>query len=374
MRHSLAIAALVAALLVTAVPLSAQRAGAATSGVTVEVKANHLVNGAGATVRLLGVDRSGTEYACEEGWGIFDGPSSAASVAAIRSWHTNAVRLPLNEGCWLNLYTSGNDPNAIADPTPYEGEAYQNAIESYVSLLHAKGIAVILSLHGLDAPEGLSVAPMADEANSPTFWTSVATAFKDDPGVIFDLYNEPNNIGWSCWLSGCQVTTADGSYQTAGMQQLVSAVRSTGATQPIMLGGLQWSSNEAGWLSHEPTDPDHQLVVSFHNYLSPGGCNTQSCWNATLSALLKVVPVVTGESGEYDCKKAYVDQYMTWADLHHVSYLGWAWDATSPSGWTCGGGPSLITSYSGTPTPYGKGLESHLAALAGEGELPPSLK
>ena len=56
---------------------AAASASAATT-VSVSVDGNHLVNAEGQTVRLLGVDRSGPEYACEEGWGIFDGPSNAA--------------------------------------------------------------------------------------------------------------------------------------------------------------------------------------------------------------------------------------------------------------------------------------------------------
>src|SRR5579862_6312222 len=64
-----------------------------TTAPTVKVKGNKLVNSAGATVRLLGVDRSGTEYACIQGWGIFDGPSDAASVAAMKAWHIDAVRV-----------------------------------------------------------------------------------------------------------------------------------------------------------------------------------------------------------------------------------------------------------------------------------------
>ena len=54
-------------------------------------------------IQLHGVDRSGTEYACIQGWGIFDGPSDTASVLAIASWNENAVRVPLNEDCWLVL-------------------------------------------------------------------------------------------------------------------------------------------------------------------------------------------------------------------------------------------------------------------------------
>jgi len=67
------------------------------------VRGNHLVDRAGKAVRLLGVDRSGTEYECMYSDTIFDGPSDAASVKAIASWHVNAVRVPLNEDCWLGI-------------------------------------------------------------------------------------------------------------------------------------------------------------------------------------------------------------------------------------------------------------------------------
>src|SRR5712671_5623632 len=69
----------------------------------VQVNGTRLVDQNGAPLRLLGVNRSGAEYACAQGWGIFDGPSDAASIAAIASWHVNAVRVPLNEDCWLGV-------------------------------------------------------------------------------------------------------------------------------------------------------------------------------------------------------------------------------------------------------------------------------
>src|SRR5712671_7022076 len=70
---------------------------------TVRVQGNQLVDSAGHALRLRGVNRSGTEYACAQGWGIFDGPSDSTSIAAIASWHVNAVRVPLNEDCWLGI-------------------------------------------------------------------------------------------------------------------------------------------------------------------------------------------------------------------------------------------------------------------------------
>jgi hypothetical protein len=338
--------------------------------VAVSVVGNHLVNAADQTVRLLGVDRSGTEYACEQGWGIFDGPSDAASVAALVKWHVNAVRLPMNEGCWLDLFTASNDPAANgADPRPYEGSAYQSAIAAYVSLLHQSGIAIILDLSALDAPDGLGVPPMADSEYSESFWTSVASYFLDDPGVLFDLYNEPNNIDWACWKSGCTVSTPDGSYQSIGMQALVTAIRGVGADQPIMLGGLDYSSDETSWLTYLPTDPDHSLVVSYHTY-NTTNCNTTTCWHQTITPLTLTVPVVTDEFGQYNCHGGYSKKYMKFADKAGISYLGWAWDAISPNGWSCDS-PALITNYDGTPSGAGAALHAHLALLTAHHRLPP---
>ena len=73
--------------------------------------------------------------------------------------------------------------------------------------------------------------------------------------------------------------------------------------------------------------------------------------------------MVSGEIGEGDCAHRYIDPYMRWADGHGISYLAWAWDAEG--GWTCRGGPTLISDYDGTPTAFGVGFRDHLRSLAG---------
>jgi hypothetical protein len=318
----------------------------------VRVVGNRLETGSGDSIRLHGVNRSGTEYACAQGWGIFDGPNTAASVAAMASWHINAVRLPLNEACWLGL--DGINPE-------FGGTNYRKAIESYVTLLHRQDLVVILDLHVV-VPNSVTEATgqdMADAKYAPAFWKSVAATYKDDHSVLFDAYNEPHDIDWACWLHGCSTP----GYATAGMQTLVDAIRSTGATQPIMLGGLSYSHDLSQWLSHEPKDPDHQLVASVHVYGQLSPCDA-SC-RAIVARVAKRVPVVSGEIGETDCRQGYVDRYMAWADRHDLSYLGWTWN--EGGGWTCKGGPTLIADYDGTPTAYGLGVKNHLAALAKKG-------
>jgi endoglucanase len=317
------------------------------------VKGNQLVDRGGHTVRLLGVNRSGTEYACQQGWGFFDGPSDMASIKAMKTWRINSVRVALNETCWLGI--SGIE-------SQYGGAAYRRTMLAYVHKLERAGLYVILNLE-LAAPgefQASSIPPMPDADHSPDFWRSVASAFRGDRAVLFDLYTEPHDVNWSCWEDGCQIEGEDvGSYRAAGMTELVDAVRSTGAPQPILLGGVDWSRDLGGWLEHLPADPRGALVASNHTY------DYATCFGpcrAALATIARSHPVVSGEIGEGDCATGYIEPYMNWADRHGISYLAWAWDAGG--GWTCEGGPTLISDYDGTPTAFGVGFRDHLRQLA----------
>jgi endoglucanase len=322
-------------------------AGGASAAPVIAVKGHRLVDGHGRTVRLLGVNRSGAEYACAQGWGFWDGPVDAKSIQVMKSWDINAVRVPLNEACWLGLKS--------VKPSR-RGTPYRRQIKAFVARLRHAGLYVIVDLHW-NAPgnkPALDQQVMADADHSPAFWRSVARTFRGDHGMVFDLYNEPHDISWHCWRYGC--LTKDG-WRTAGMGSLVQAVRSVGAHQPIMLGGLAYSGDLRQWWRWHPSDPRHAMVASYHTY-GDGTCLGPKCWTPYLNRVYQHVPLVTGELGEYDCGPDYINGYMKWADAHGVSYLGWAWNVS-----TCKGGPDLITDYDGTPTPFGLGFRDHLRHL-----------
>jgi endoglucanase len=180
------------------------------------------------------------------------------------------------------------------------------------------------------------------------------------------VFNEPfpefapgatESEGWRCWLRGGRCTGI--GYRVAGMQSLVNAIRSTGARNVIMLGGLAYANDLTQWLSHRPADPDHNLVASWHSY-NFNTCSIRSCWVSQVAPVIARVPVIAGEIGENDCASGYIDKLMRWLDRKSTSYLAWAWNAD----FNCSSGPGLITSYSGTPTNYGKGYRAHLARLA----------
>src|SRR5450755_3170947 len=352
----------------TSVTITATETSSGGGGPQLHVSGNKLLNSAGQQVILRGVDRSGTEYACVQGNGVFDGEVDQAAVTAMKSWGVNAVRVPLNEACW-NAESYVNSADA--------GANYQNAIKSYVSLLNSNGLVAILDLHwtdgaytgpsaGCSSAQATCQKPMPDAAQAIPFWSSVAATFKGNDAVIFDLFNEPyasradNNDsaeGWQCWATGSPCTGI--SYPVAGMQQMVNAVRAAGANNVIMLGGEEYANDLTGWLANEPTDPDHNLAASWHSY-NFNTCSNQSCWTSQIALVIAQVPLIAGEIGENDCAGTYINPLTTWLDSQNTSYLAWAWNAD----FNCSSGPGLITDYvPGDPTNYGAAYKAHLASL-----------
>ena len=330
---------------------------ASAAGLSIRIAGNHFVDGTGRTVRLLGVNRSGSEYACMANWAFFDGPSTAASIASMASWNIDAVRVPLNEDCWLGINGA---------PPTFSGAAYRNAIAGFVSRLHAAGMYAIVDLHWnaqgslpADGKTGQG-RKMADLDHAPAFWTSVASFFKNDPGVLFDLFNEPHDISWDCWLNGCAVSDGTGSYQAAGMQTLANAVRATGATNVIILSADGWGGDIPQWLKYRPNDPLNQTAVGWHVYYPESWYSDPSRWDTAVAPVAQQLPIVVTEFGEHDCAGGWMNQFLPWADQHGLSYTAWTWDA-----WPDCSNPVLITNYDGTPTGFGVSLRDHLRALSG---------
>ncbi|MFJ5233742.1 cellulase family glycosylhydrolase [Kitasatospora sp. NPDC088391] len=346
---------------------SASSTGGSGSGKApaLHVSGNKLVDAAGGQVVLRGVNRSGMEFMCVQGYGFSDGPVDAASIAAIKSWKANAVRVPVNEDCW----------NGYANVKPeYAGENYRAAVRNYVYALRDAGLTPIIDLHwtqGLYTGNSSGCSDTNSTCQKPmpgtgaaTFWSSVASTFKNDPAVVFDLFNEPYpdravsglDQAWNCWRDGGSACPGI-NYTVSGMQTLVNGVRAAGANNVLLLGGLAYSNDLGQWLAHKPADPAGNLAAAWHVY-NFNTCSSQSCWNSTVAPLAAQVPVVVGEIGENDCAHSFIDQVMSWADAAKVSYLGWTWNT-----WDCSSGPSLISNFDGTPTAFGQGLKTHLQAV-----------
>ena len=155
------------------------------------------------TLYEQGLTHAGTEYACIQGWGIFEDPHDSSLVQNFKAWKANAVRVPLNEDCWLGI-------NGVK--AEYSGQNYISAITEYVNMFTNEGFIAILDLHWT-APgtqQATGQQPMPDRDHSVDFWKSVASHFLSNDKVIFELFNEPHpdngnwnsDQGWMCLRDG----------------------------------------------------------------------------------------------------------------------------------------------------------------------------
>lgn len=307
------------------------------------VSGNLILNAASQPVQLRGVNYSGTEYACIQGWGIFDGPSDQAMVSAMKAWKANFVRIPLNEDCWLGL-------NGV--PAAYAGPNYINAIKSFVALLHQNGMYAELSLiWGAPGAYKATYQPGSPDADhSPAMWTSMAATFVGDSAVILAPWGE-TIVNANCFLNGgvCEATYGPSNtpYQTAGMQQAVTVMRAAGYHGIISIPGINYANDLTQWLSHRPADPDNALIAEAHIYGNNtcGAQNNGACLTNTVAPVAQVVPVVFSETGEtYDaseCTSANMQIILPWADAHGIGYAAWTWD-------TWGNCSALISDFTGT--------------------------
>jgi endoglucanase len=322
----------------------------------------------GSAVQLRGVNISALEFVAIGGpgwanrnpWGAQTGDPTP-NWKAIKAWKANVVRLPLNEASWLGYKCTDRHGNSI-NPDPWGN--YQSTVRKAVDDAGAAGLYVILALHW-SAPRDicpLSQDQLPDADHAVDFWISVASAFKNNPAVVFDLFNEPyapsNAAGWKALRDGAPQSaySADSgkyvvpvAWQSAGMQQLVDSVRATGATNVVMIGGLNGAGDLSGWLAYKPSDSINQLALSWHAY---SGTSSQA---AAASAVLAAgIPVIIGETGDRStngtASAPVIAQVTAWADQHGASVLAWTWDPWKDSDGYPAKQNVLIKDAAGTPT------------------------
>jgi endoglucanase len=326
-----------------------------------------------------GVNWSSFEYACSQGWGysaldtLVARDPYATEAKMIARWGANTVRLPLNQDCWLG--TRGAPVSDQYEERTVEG--YRDQVHDFVTALNKEGMVVVLDLHSrkrIGQPEFGNLAMPDSEAIA--FWTSVAGAYAGNPSVMFDAFNEPYSrynasgsrllfdLTWKCWRDGgCEAPVEDDqtsslgrvTYPVQGMAAIVSTIRTAGADQPVLLGGLDYANDLSHWLEFAPGDD--QLVAAFHSY-DFKECATKECWDGVVGKLADSVPVLTSELGADKPQHGYVGRYLEWADAHNLGALFWVW-ADHP-----GDPMALVSDERGRPTAYGTDARNWLTGHA----------
>jgi aryl-phospho-beta-D-glucosidase BglC (GH1 family) len=315
---------------------------------------------------FYGVNRDSLEWGSAN-WGGCggDGHFTDHDFDLIKSWNVTAVRLPLSQAAWLGRSCPAG--------------AYMQSVDSAIAKANARGMYAIIDLHWSDVlgqspcdagcPTGQQMMPDTD---SLVFWRSVAQRYAANPGVIFDLYNEPHDVSWSCWRNGgCTAyaspyASAGGwtPYTAVGMQQLYNAVRGTGAKNLVLVGGLDWAYDLSGVvngfaLSGNNIAYDTHVYTLYHS--------TTTDWDTHFGLVAGRYPMVSTEFGASDCSTTDTSRLLSYFDapmgnaLNRIGWTIWSWN--NPG--SCQQ-PSIIADWAGDPlTGQGQLIKQTLATKTG---------
>lgn len=273
-----------------------------------------ILQGNGKPLIMRGLQRFGLEG------GTKTPMPTDGEIAQLKLWGANEVRISLGEQKWLN--TSCH----------YEAD-YPGQVDKIVRSVTSRGMVAMINLHfSALAPCGTpGLTPMADSPGAITFWQEVASRYRTNPLVVFDLFNEPH-VPQSTWLDGGPFLEADQTVQAAGMQQLYNTVRDTGARNLVVISGL-------GYASRPPTElvQGANIAYGIHAYTCeaapPPSCTTPHPFDAAAGPLsnwvrfAKTHAVIVTEFGWPNGDDGtYNRAVIGFAEAHGWGWSGFTWD------------------------------------------------
>jgi endoglucanase len=267
---------------------------------------------------------------------------------AIDRWHANAIRLAVMDTFWFG--------HGKGQPQGAE-EQYRGLVDQAARLCAANGAYLVLDLHRFGAPTAADVA----------FWRDAATRYKDSPAVLLELFNEPHSISWPVWRDGgdlrldthtdenpAENPLGQADSRSVGMQALLDAVRSEGADNIVVVGGLDWGYDLTGILEGYALDDRGGRGILYSSHIYPW----KTGWKEKVLRAARRHPIYVGEVG---CPPDYSSfQFIPPAQRYPIE--GWAQDVLAliqryGLNWTgfsfhphCG--PMVISDWDYTPTPY----------------------
>jgi hypothetical protein len=274
---------------------------------------------------------------------------------ATTQWKANVIRLPVKPNFWFGR-----------GPWQKKGEGgltYRGIVDSAIAEANTNGAYLVLDLHSFGPP-------LPEDVD---FWKDAATRYKNHPGVIFELFNEPHSMSWEVWRNGGSLTGAANAHTdvnvkenneqangdaSVGMQALVDAVRSTGAHNLIIAGGLDWGYDLSGVVNgFALTDPPGNDGIMYSSHIYPWKKDWQ---HNTLDAAAKY-PIFVGEVGTPPdwTKFSFIPPAERYEDLSKGEWapdmigliqkykLNWTAFSFHPKA-----GPCVISDWNYTPTPY----------------------
>ncbi len=306
---------------------------------------------------------------CKKG----QGPLAAAhfgqeELDAAKQWNANTLRFQVSQ-------------RGLADPaiSTTDREAYLDRVVEGVRLARQQGFVVIVSMQ--DQSNGCGALHPLPSDLTVAAWDVIAPPLMGDPGVMFELFNEPNvpdtPAGWAQWAGGGTGPTTNLDAAAVGHQALVDNMRALGVTNILIADGAKKAARLGGLTPL--TDPIDQLMYGIHPYSYTPGL---AYWDQQYASATTIAPVIATEwyfPGD-ECgtvKPALAKTFLPYLRDHDIGMLAhafdvpgttvtndWAWTPTDCAGATGGSGKLTRDYFAGQSDPDPDPLPGAVSGLA----------
>ncbi|KAI0644386.1 endoglucanase [Trametes meyenii] len=219
---------------------------------------------------FFGVNESGAEFGNTVIPGRLGKEYTWPEPSSINAWVSsfNTFRIPF-------LMERVSPPSTGGMSGPFN-DTYLDGLKTTVSYITGKGGFAVIDPHNFMIFNGATITSTSD---FQVWWQKLATEFKTDKNVIFDLQNEPHDI----------------SAQTVFnlMQAGINGVRASGAMERLILVEGTSYTGAWTWTTYSGNDdvfgaikdPNNNVAIQMHQYLDSDGSGTSpTCVSSTIGA------------------------------------------------------------------------------------------
>ncbi len=282
----------------------------------IQVHGNKFVNAAGETILFRGLSVADPDLL------DYQGHWNRQLFEQLKDMGVNIVRLPVHPAGWRTR-------------TPTE---YIKLLDQAASWGSQLGIYIIIDWHSIGNLEtGLFQDPMYDTSLEETyrFWRTIAFHFGHHHTVaFFELFNEPTSFRG-------MLGRADWDKWRTINEDLITMIRSFGATNVPLVAGFDWAYN-LGPIIEDPIRAEGIGYVT-HPYPNKRNQPWEPKWEEDFGFAAHQYPVIATEigfalkDGETVNDDHYGNRITRYLESHGMSWLGWVYDAD----W----GPQLLKSW-----------------------------
>lgn len=214
---------------------------------------------------------------------------NAKAVAWLTTdWKCNVVRASMGVGL---------DDSYLENPE-YALKCMTNVIDGAIK----QGIYVLIDFH----------SHKLHTAEAKTFFSQMATKYKDAPNVIYEIWNEPDYYTWP--------------EVKAYSEELIKTIRAIDPDNIILVGSPHWDQ-DIHLVAEDPIKGQSNLMYTMHFY---AGTHKQWLRDRTDAAMAKGIPIFVSEcagmeaTGDGPVDEVEWKAFLDWMEARKISWIVWS--------------------------------------------------